>query len=367
MNEISALLQRPFWGATVGDYFAFLLFLMAGVLLRKPLAKGIMYLASRIIVQEHVTKNRPLFRSLLQKPLEGLILTLFLFIAFNFIEEPLSKLALFHWKRKDGAPGVTLAGLVGHVFSLMAIIYLALLVSHIIEFAFTLMMEHAKERKEREREQLFPLLRDVTKIVVWTVAMFCLLGIVFNVNIPALITGLGIGGVALALAAKESLENLLASFTILADKPFVLGDSIRISNMEGKVERIGFRSTRIRNKEGIELIVPNRNLISDSLENLSGREKRKITLTIPLRYNLSQEELQKMIESLREHLDKKPELRSKSEITVASYDEKSMKLQIVYRLPQDYTDAQVQSFKDKLNLDVYASILPAMKGADEEV
>lgn len=367
MNGGLAFLERSFWGATIGDYLAFVAFLIAGILLRKPLAKGIAYITGRLIVQQHVAQNRPLFQSLMRKPLQGLILTLFLFIAFNFIEGPMSETALLHWKRKDGEPGLTVSELIGHLFSFAAIIYIALLISHILEFVFLVMMEHARENGEREREQLLPLLRDITKILLWTIAVFSLLGIVFHVNIPALITGLGIGGVALALAAKESIENLLASFTILADKPCVLGDTIRIGSNEGKVERIGFRSTRIRDKEGILLVVPNKKLVDEYLQNLTGRDRRRFKLILPLRYNLDQVRLDQLIESIRQLMKSRPELEGEAEITIASYEEKAMKLQVLYHLPEEYSDAQVQIFKDTLNKDLYSAILPAMTISRSEI
>lgn len=354
-------LKRPFWGGTIGDYIGFLAFAIAGIVLSRILAKGIAFVAGRVFVREDVKKNRPLFRSLIRKPVQGLILTLFLFVAFNFVEGPLSQIEILHFKRKTQVPGFTPARLVNHLFTMMAVIYVTLLVSHLMEYIYQVMLDHAKAKEEREREQLLPMMRDVSNIILWTISLFSLLGIVFHVNIPALITGLGIGGVALALAAKESIENLLASFTILADKPFVLGDTIKMGAIEGRVERIGFRSTRVRDKDGIELIIPNKKLIDESVENRSGRDKFKFKLVVPLRYNLSEEQLQKLVASLKEVMKGKKELQGQAEITLASYDEKSVKLNIVYHLPDDFTDPQIQAFKDQLNFDIYASVLPAMQ------
>jgi len=92
----------------------------------------------------------------------------------------------------------------------------------------------------------------------------------------ALITGLGIGGVAIALAGKETVENFFASFTILSDKPFQTGDVIKLGETEGTVERIGFRSTRLRNLDGSATVIPNQNLVSQNVTNLSTRDTRGI-------------------------------------------------------------------------------------------
>ncbi len=98
---------------------------------------------------------------------------------------------------------------------------------------------------------------------------------VFSVNVAALATGLGIGGIAIAMASKESLENLLGSFTIFLDKPFTYGDVVTVNGYTGTVEKVGFRSTRIRTYDKSIVTVPNKNMVNAELDNLGLRPIRR--------------------------------------------------------------------------------------------
>ena len=94
---------------------------------------------------------------------------------------------------------------------------------------------------------------------------------VLNFNISNLITGLSIITAAVALATRESLENLIASFIIFFDKPFTMGDLVKVENITGNVERIGLRSTRIRTDQKTFITVPNKKMVDSILDNLSLR------------------------------------------------------------------------------------------------
>ena len=88
-------------------------------------------------------------------------------------------------------------------------------------------------------DQLIPFIIEIGKILIYILGAFIVMGSIFNVNIAALATGLGIGGIALAMASKESLENLLGSFTIFFDKPFTVGDIVTVGSVTGTVEKVG--------------------------------------------------------------------------------------------------------------------------------
>ena len=101
----------------------------------------------------------------------------------------------------------------------------------------------------------------------WFLGVLIILSNIFDVNVAALAAGLGVGGVAVALASKESLENLLGSFTIFFDKPFTVGDTVTLGGVTGTVEKVGFRSTRIRTFDKSIVTVPNKNIISINIFN----------------------------------------------------------------------------------------------------
>lgn len=353
MNDF---LSTDFWGATVGDYIAFALLVLAALLLKKPVARLVARLSAGLAIRLSNGKYRTLFRSLVRKPLEWLFAIILFFCAFNFIEQPLSKVALLHWHRKDGDNTLSAASLIDHFFAFFAIIFTTLLLSRIADFIYRAQAEHAHRHAERARTQLLPLIRDVVKIVLWTIGFFWLLGVVFAVNIPALITGLGIGGVALALAAKESIENLLASFTILADKPFSVEDTVKLGALEGCVERIGFRSTRLRTPDGSLLIIPNKKLIDESLENLSARASLHVRLSIPVKYSVPPQRLGDMIARIRTSVSALPEVMQPVQIAVDSFTENAFVLGLAYSLPQTLSSTEIATVKASVTEQVFAAI-----------
>jgi len=176
-----------------------------------------------------------------------------------------------------------------------------------------------------------------------------------------LVTGLGIGGVAIALAAKESVENLFAAFTILTDKPFHVGDSIRLDSLEGKVERVGFRSTRLRSAEGSLVIIPKKSLIGNNLENLSELEARRLKISMHLKNGISYETLKSYVDTLDTRLKKQSYLLNRTEILLKTFHEKSIVLNIFYYLPNPLPEhLQLSTVKHEMNMIAFEVLQPIL-------
>ena len=143
--------------------------------------------------------------------------------------------------------------------------------------------------------QFLPFARDLLKVFFIIIAALVALGKVLGVNVTALIGGLGIGGLAVAFAAKESLENLIASFTIFLDQPFGVGDLVTAGDVSGTVEKIGFRSTRLRTAEKSYLTVPNKSLIDKPLDNLSLRTSRRVGFSLTFDHKTTSAQLHAII------------------------------------------------------------------------
>lgn len=123
-------------------------------------------------------------------------------------------------------------------------------------------------------------------------------------DLGALLTGLGLGGLAFALAAQETLENLFGGLAIMLDKPFNVGDYIQCDGLEGTVEDIGFRSTRIRTSELTLVTVPNSSIAKASITNCSRREKRRVKFTLQVKYCIDTERMNELLNRIREMLKK---------------------------------------------------------------
>lgn len=129
----------------------------------------------------------------------------------------------------------------------------------------------------------FILLRLGVMIIVWSIALLLLLDNL-GVNVTALVAGLGIGGVAIALAAQSTIANFFSAFSIVTDRPFQQGDSIRFGTMTATVEEVGLRTTRLRSVDGHEVIVPNSRLMEEPIDNLTRRAERRVVVTIGVAY-----------------------------------------------------------------------------------
>ncbi|HOF18109.1 MAG TPA: mechanosensitive ion channel family protein [Phycisphaerae bacterium] len=152
-------------------------------------------------------------------------------------------------------------------------------------------------------DQLVPLLRKTLRVFVVIVAVLFLAQNVFRWDIGALVAGLGIGGLAFALAAKDMLSNLFGSVTIFADRPFTMGELIEVGGRKGVVEEVGFRSTRLRTLEGHLVTVPNSIVANETIENISRRPTIRRILNVTVTYDTPPEKMRRAVEILREMLD----------------------------------------------------------------
>lgn len=150
-------------------------------------------------------------------------------------------------------------------------------------------------------DHLVPLVRKLMRIVIVVVAILMIVQL-WGYDVTSLLAGLGLGGLAFALAAQKTLTNLFGSIMIFTDRPFKLGDWILSKHGEGVVEEIGLRSTKIRTFANTLITVPNADVADVPIENFSVMTKRRIRATIGLVYTTKPEVVDKIVERIREHL-----------------------------------------------------------------
>ncbi|MDK2820813.1 MAG: MscS family rane protein [Clostridia bacterium] len=157
---------------------------------------------------------------------------------------------------------------------------------------------------------LVPFLSKSLRFTVVILAIM-IIAVEWNYNINGLITGLGLGGLAFALAAKDTLSNIFGGIVIIADKPFGIRDWIKTPSVEGIVEDITFRSTKIRTFAQALVTVPNSTLANEPITNWSRMGKRRITFHLGVTYDTSKEKLEKCIQALRKMLNEHPQINKK--------------------------------------------------------
>ena len=160
----------------------------------------------------------------------------------------------------------------------------------------------AKATESTIDDILVPLVGKTLRVFVVILAGVIIIQNLTSVEIGPLLASLGIGGLAVALAAKDSIANFFGTLTILFDKPFQVGERIIIDNYDGEVEHVGFRSTRIRLLTGHLVTIPNEKVVNSGLENIGKRPHVRWSTNIGITYNTPPEKIEKAVEIIREIL-----------------------------------------------------------------
>jgi MscS family membrane protein len=157
-------------------------------------------------------------------------------------------------------------------------------------------------------DQLVPLVRKTLRVFIVIVAGIFIAQNVFDMNVGALLAGLGIGGLAIALAAQDSIANFFGSVIICTDRPFALSEQVKIGVHEGIVEEVGFRSTRLRTPEGYLVTIPNSMVAREAVRNMSRRPSISRVLNVTVPYDTPPGKLERAMAILREMLDARKDL-----------------------------------------------------------
>lgn len=176
------------------------------------------------------------------------------------------------------------------------------LILRIIDFIAKVLQQRADATPQHSDNQLIVFFRDFLKVILGIVGLMMILHFAFNYNVGTLLTGLSIVGAAIALALRESLENLIASFVIFFDKPFYIGDFVKVQNISGNVERIGLRSTRVRTSDKSYVTVPNKQMVDSILDNVSKRSQIRGELVLHISLQTPPAKIEQLIAETKGYL-----------------------------------------------------------------
>ncbi len=222
-----------------------------------------------------------------------------------------------------------------------SIVLVVILLLRIVQILVTY-WEHLTQRTESKLdEQLVPIASRLLQGIVILIGFIQLLNI-FNVNVNALIAGLSIGGIALALAAQDTLKNLFGSVMVFLDRPFQVGDWINFGGVDGTVEEVGLRSTRVRTFANSLVYVPNGKLADMVIDNFGLRHYRRFYFKISVTYDTPPMLIEKFVEGLRQLIEEHPRTR-KDAYEVHLNEMGSASLNILF-----YSFFQVNSWSEEL-------------------
>lgn len=190
----------------------------------------------------------------------------------------------------------------------------------------------------------------IGRLVLWSVIVLMALENM-GIDITALVAGLGVGGIAVALAVQNILGDLFASLSIVLDKPFVIGDFIIIGDYMGTVEHIGLKTTRIRSLSGEQLVFSNTDLLQSRVRNFKRMYERRVLFTIGVIYQTPYEKLQKIPQIIREIIEKQHPVRF-DRAHFKSFGDFSLNYEIVYWV-QDPDYNVYMDIQQAINLEIY--------------
>jgi MscS family membrane protein len=306
MKNLQEILRYKFIHNSIENWLWFFGILLFGWLLKKAFSILVSKVFYKIIQPE--TDGVPIneFVNLLKRPVEFILSLIFIYFAIDELHFP-NKWRIIPLGK------IRASEFIDKALDILFIVAITWIIIRLVKFFAIVFQKKAIENDNKTDENLVPFFRDILVAGLVFISFFFILGFVFKQDVISLITGLGIGGVALALAARATLENLFASFTLISEQPFSVGDDIQVGDLVGNVEKVGFRSTRLRHVDGSLIVIPNQMMVSQSLNNLSQREERRHKFYLRIKFETPMESLKKAIDDIQKLLENHPKINQKSE------------------------------------------------------
>jgi MscS family membrane protein len=305
------IFTQSYFGNTLFQYIVFLGIIIISILIGK-----LIYLISKHKIRKSAkeSKNRfdDLLVEILEKPLVFLLVLLGFYSAFNFITLPIRALEI-----------------VNNVLKILATINVGWFIVYFSDALLVNYITPVISAKSKIDDHLLTFFRRLIKTVIVLVVILVVIDN-FGFDITSLIAGLGIGGLAFALAAKDMLANIFGGLTVLIDKPFKLNDRIKIEGYDGWVRDIGLRSTKIETLDGFQLIVPNAKITENVVENVSRENSRKVKMIIGVTYDTSMKKMEEAKVIMEDIILKNKDTEDKSNVYFTEFGDSSLNFTVIY-------------------------------------
>ncbi len=313
MTPIPTFLTMTFFSNTLLQYFIFF-GILAGAIVIGKIAYYIIKNFVKVLTKKTKTVADDMLIEVCEHPVVFLIFIIGFYIAYKTL---------------------TLTEAVEHTFFNIVLVMIIFNLTWFFTRLIDGLIKHylvpfSKKTQTDLDDALIPILRRLSKIILIFIAAIIVLD-KFGYNVASLVAGLGIGGLAVALAAQETLSNVFGGITILTDKPFSLGDRVKVAGNEGFVKEIGMRSTKITTLDGSELVIPNSTIAKDVIENVTREKERRIKLTLGLVYETDMKKLEKAVKILKKIIkDQDGVQKNKCDILFDQFADFSLNLVVIY-------------------------------------
>lgn len=288
-------LQLQFLGNTLQTYIEVFAAILTALIIKRIISKYLATLLFRLFTKAGRTFHKQAFLEFIVGPLETFIFLFIVIITLDKLHLPdFLNFTIYRVNTRDILDSIADTALI--------ISFIRLCLRFIKYFA--LILEEKNIISDQSQGQLIVFFRDFFKVFLYITGLLLIFRFTFSFDITKLITGLSIVGAAIALATKESLENLIASFIIFFDKPFTTGDIVKVQGFTGTVEKIGLRSTRIRTDNKTYITVPNKQMVDTILDNVSMRTQRRVELRLEIGLSATATQLKKIVPGIKNILQK---------------------------------------------------------------
>lgn len=280
-------LNYTFLDNSIKNYLISIFVVLLIAIIKRLVSKYLASLIAKFITSRNKTFDKISFQQLVLMPIETFLMILAIVVAFHRLNYP-EALHFDFWKTNfsDILESISIIALI------ISFIWLCI---RIMEYVAGILHQKAILTNDRSDDQLIVFFKELLKVVLGVIGLLLVIKYGFHQSLGQLVTGLSIVGAAVALAFRESLENLIASFIIFFDKPFTIGDVVKVQTITGSVEKIGLRSTRIRTVDKTFVTVPNKQMVDSILDNQSLRTQRKVETNIQVSLDATAEELKEFI------------------------------------------------------------------------
>jgi MscS family membrane protein len=310
---------------------------VAAWVLRKFVTTGIFAVLKHFASKTETTLDDKLFPAL-EGPVKGLVFVVGSYAAVKVLKLSVSVDTSIGYLYKIALPCVIFWGVIKAISAI---------VDHLGEMA---------EARGMGIAAFLPLLKK-TIIIIFIILAGLTIVQSFGYDVKTFLAGLGIGGLAFALAAQDTIANLFGSFVIALDQPFKVGEIVRIGSFEGTVEGIGMRSTKLRTAARTLIAIPNKSVANEAITNFSRMPQRRVEQTLGLTYDTTLEQLKVFMEDVRALLKTDPGVDQKSiVVNFVNYGDSSLDVQVVY-FTSDPDFTRHLELRERINLKIMQALV----------
>lgn len=328
---MEAFLTKTFYGNTIGQWALAMAIIIAALVMGKILYwffKGFL----NKLTQKTKTKLDDIIVDMIEEPIIFALTLAGIWLGLSRLNFPE---AFQQW--------------VGNGLQFLVVLCVTWLVARLLNSLFIHYLAPLAEKSENDLDdQILPIVRKGTTMAIWAIGVIVALNNA-GYDVGAVLAGLGIGGLALAMAAKDTVSNIFGGFTIFTDRPFTLNDRVKVAGFDGNIKEIGIRSTRLQTFSGSVVTIPNSKFAASAVENVTAEPSRKIAINLGLTYDTSADGIEQAMAILKEICAANSSLEEKVSVGFNAFGDFALNIKLTYYIK---TGEDILGTETAINLEI---------------